>query len=408
MCGGIIYFEILLGGVFVKKNLFLCVMALFLAAAVLLSSSSGAVQPAAAKTVQSSENNKTVSSIDFALGLLSHQWQSGENTVLSPLCASSALTAAALGASGDTRTQLESILTDNGNLNALASSLGAALSDSDGAVSLWLRNDGRLTLSESYLSAVGSTLDAQVSLSDFGPDTVEGMNRWVSDVTDGRVDSLINDIPPDACLYILSALSFDGEWAVPYSENSIREGEFTSSDGTVYAAEFMGSTENIYLETELAAGFAKPYSDGSYFVALLPDENVSMSDLLSSLDGDTFREMMAGAQTKSISVQLPKFESESRLSLCDSIISMGAPDAFSQAKADFSALGAQPQSAYISDFLLNSSISVDEKGTEGGAGAGIEVTLKGMPATSLRFDRPFVYFVIRDDVILFAGVLERI
>lgn len=386
-----------------KKTLFLCVMAFVLVISVILSSFFGYSVPAVSDSAQNTPKTSEISTLDFSLRLLYECAAEGENILVSPLCASSALTAAALGAEGSTRTQLEAVLISDGDLESLSLSLGKTLSDSDGAVSLWANNDGRLVLHKDYVRSVENALRAEVSLTDFGS-VLHKMNTWVEKATDGKITSIVNDIPPEAVLYILSALTFDGEWVVPYTVENVSEGEFFASDGSVCNVEFMKSTESIYLETKLAVGFAKPYTDGSYFMALLPNEGISITDMLSSLDGAAFEQMMNSVRSKSVSVCLPKFTAESELSLAKVIADMGAPDAFSMNAANFSAMGSD--ALYISDFMQNTYLSVDENGTQGGAAAGVEVSLKSMPTVSVVFNRPFVYFIVKDGVLLFAGVLE--
>ncbi len=386
-----------------KKTLFLSALAVILILSVAVSS---VLVPAVSYVPTAhTESTETTGSVDFPLELLRKCYSEGENIIVSPLCASASMAAAGLGASGDTRTQLENVLCSGGDLNLYASFLGSAMSDSDCVLSVWVSDDGRFTLDGSYADSVKDNFSAKVFSADFGT-ALDSMNGWVQSATDGRIESIIDDIPPEAVMYILSALAFDGEWTVPYSSEKVTEGEFTGSDGTVYTASFMNSVENVYLESDNCTGFAKPYSDGSYFVALLPDEGVSVSAMLASLDSKAFGQIMSGAQQKSVTAILPKFEAESRLSLVNAMISMGAEDAFSKEKADFSAMGSD--ALYITDFLLNCTLSVDESGTTAGAASGIEVSLKGMPSVSVVLNRPFAYFIVKNGEILFAGVQERI
>ncbi len=383
-----------------KKKAFICVLSVILVLSVFISSVVRQPEPEVTQTSDSASYSDRT--LDFSLALLNECAKEGENVLISPLCASGALSAAALGASGDTRSQLDQVL--GGSAEKIAARSGETLSD-NGGVSIWVNNDGRITLSPDYVSSVENILDASVESTDFST-VLDKMNSWVSETTDGKVDSVIDEIPPQAVAYILSALTFEGEWLVPYTPEKVADGQFVSSDGTKYDVQFMKSTENIYIETDTFKGFAKPYSDGSYFIALLPDEDVSMTDLLSSLNGTSFDQLMNSATNDSVSVCIPKFTAENKLSLCEALINMGASDAFSREKADFSAMGSD--TLYITEFVQSTFISVDEKGTQGGAGSGIEVSLKGMPSFSVVLDRPFAYFVVKDGDMFFAGVLERV
>ena len=61
----------------------------------------------------------------------------------------------------------------------------------------------------------------------------------------------------------------------------------------------MLSMERSYLEGELATGFVRPYEGYEYgFVGLLPNEGVTVSELLASLDGGRGRETIAHHVTR--------------------------------------------------------------------------------------------------------------
>ncbi len=390
-----------------KKTVFLFVLGIALILSVLSGFLISSKTPEVVPSAQTNTNQNKLSTLDFSLGLLKECQVKDENVLVSPLCASGCLTAAALGSSGNTKLQLSDVLVSGADISSLAASLGTALTENDCVLSVWLSNDGRLELSSEYSAQVKNTLSADIFSADFGT-ALDSINNWVKDSTDGRIESIIDDIPPESVMYILSAFTFDGEWVTPYTEDNVSEGLFTSSDGNVGNVEFMTSTENIYLETELSTGFAKPYTNGSCFIALLPNEGVSTAELVASLDSKTFTQMISSAEQKKVRVFLPKFKTSSRLSLSQAVINMGAPDAFSSKDADFSALGAKDGNVYISDFLQNCCLNVDELGTQGGAAAGVEVSIKSAPTVTVRLDRPFIYFILNGDELLFAGITERI
>ena len=75
---------------------------------------------------------------------------------------------------------------------------------------------------------------------------------------------------------------------------------------------------------------------------------------------------------------------------------MGMPVAFG-AGADFSGIGAtQDEILFIEDVLHETHITVDERGTKAGAVTVVKGGCGAAPAPSreLRFDRPFVYFIV--------------
>ena len=99
------------------------------------------------------------------------------------------------------------------------------------------------------------------------------------------IQKLLEEAPPrDAVMYLVNALSFDGEWRDIYKKNQIHKGTFNAENGEHQSAEFMYSTEAVYLENTLGRGFLKPYGDGAYaFAAVLPDEGMTMKEFLERL-----------------------------------------------------------------------------------------------------------------------------
>ena len=64
------------------------------------------------------------------------------------------------------------------------------------------------------------------------------------------------DFPPDdsAMLYLVNALSFDGEWAEKYEAEQVHEDTFTTEDGEEQRVEFLFSDEGTYLAGSIRPG----------------------------------------------------------------------------------------------------------------------------------------------------------
>ena len=179
----------------------------------------------------------------------------------------------------------------------------------------------------------------------------------------------------------------------------------------------MYSTEAVYLEDENATGFIKYYKGHKYaFVAMLPDEDVSLSEYISSLDGKAIRDMLQNPQHYStVHTAIPKFETEYDVEMSDILSSMGMSDAFDTEKADFSNLGTSSAgNIFISRVLHKTYISVGEKGTKAGAVTVIETTdgasaIVGEPKY-VYLDRPFVYMLIdcENNLPFFIGAMTDI
>lgn len=351
---------------------------------------------------------------DFSLRLFAEIRQEQENSLLSPFSVAHALSMAYSGSQADTRAVLTALLgqdeeTWRRELGAyLALDKGSSLKT---ACSIWLRDDERLSVRPEFLELCRKDYQAQVFASDFAPGAERDINRWVKNQTAGRIDRIIDEILENDMLFLCSALAFDAEWKTPYTRSDLSQGVFYAPGGEVNV-EMMRSDESILLETALGEGFLKPYQDGRYaFAAVLPKEGVGLNELIASLAGNGFSELLQ-TKSESLSVRLPKFSASGSMDLSDSLKAMGASLAFDLDRADFSAMGTYDgRNLAIGRVLHEVRLEVDEKGTRGGAAAAVGMATKTSmerPRT-LTFDRPFFYAVIDREagIPIFLGTLVQ-
>lgn len=177
----------------------------------------------------------------------------------------------------------------------------------------------------------------------------------------------------------------------------------------------MSSTEDLYLEDGEAAGFVKPYREGSFaFVALLPPEGMSVQDYAATLTGERLQDILDDARPAAVQATMPKFESEFDTDLSTSLKALGMPDAFDPDVADFTRLSEDADALCIGSVLHKTHIAVDEQGTK--AGAATVVGMSKMSAMgpdeekTVCLDRPFVYLIVDQQANLpvFIGTLTTL
>jgi serpin B len=230
------------------------------------------------------------------------------------------------------------------------------------------------------------------------------------------IPEVLDEIPPEAVMYLVNALAFEAEWADIYEKNQVRDGTFTKEDGTKQSAEFMYSDEYSYLEDEKATGFMKYYRGSKYaFVALLPNEGVTVSEYLNSIDGETLSALLSAPKGNSVQAAIPKFETEYSTEVSEMLKSMGMSLAFDEDNADFSGLGSSSAgNIYINRVIHKTFISVAEKGTKAGATTVIEMADKSAAAPDeikrVYLDRPFVYMLVdcENNIPFFIGTMMDI
>lgn len=350
---------------------------------------------------------------DFALRLLQASHKEQTNTLVSPLSVFSALAMTASGAEGQTLAQMEAVL---GIETAdMASFLGGFLSDRELRLAngIWFAEDDRLKLKDSFLDTTADTFRAEIRQAPMNQDTCDAINAWVKEKTDSMIPSILDEIPEDALVYLVNALSFEASWPEPYLDHQVNSSIFTTEDGREQDVELMHSKEHLYLETETATGFIKPYRDSRYgFAVLLPKEGISLRDCLDSLTGEELMTLIRTPQEAIVYAALPKFEAEFDTELSEVLAEMGMGDAFDANTADFSGMGTcRDGNLCIGQVKHRTFLSVAEDGTRAGAATLVEMVCGSAfnpDIKTVTLDRPFLYMIVDMDrgFPIFLGTLE--
>ena len=364
--------------------------------------------PAKAVDVLPDMDAGAAAAADFGVRLFKTGMEEGENTLISPLSVLYALAMTANGADGETLAQMEQVLgMDVNNLNSYMLAYLDLLPETKDykmslANSIWFKDDPNFAVEQSFLQTNADYSGAGAYKAVFDEGTRNDINNWVKEHTDGMIPEIIDEIPDEAIMYLVNALAFDAKWADEYEEHQIREGRFTLEDGTRQDVDMMHSEEHAYLEDDLATGFIKYYKDRKYaFVAMLPNDGVTVSQYVDSLTGEHLRDLLNNPEDLTVFASIPKFETEYDIEMSEVLQEMGMTDAFDWQVADFSKLGTynvDGMNICINRVLHKTFISVSEQGTRAGAATAVEMVAEGaaeiIEYKEVVLDRPFVYMLI--------------
>ena len=368
-------------------------------------------------TTDLSSQNDAVT--DFALRLFQNTNTTTENTLISPLSVLCALSMTANGANAKTLEEMEQVLgMTPEDLNQYLYTYVRNLPQGENyklslANSIWFTDDERFTVREDFLQTLTDYYRADVYAAPFDNQTCKDINNWVEENTDGMIPEILDQIPPNAVMYLINALAFDARWSETYKKYQVREGDFTKEDGTIQKADFMYSTEHSYLEDDRATGFVKYYKGGKYaFVALLPKDGIDLSQYISSLTGDALHDLLNEPAYTTVYTSIPKFESEYSVEMSEILKAMGMTSAFDPATADFTDLGSSTAgNIYINRVLHKTYISVEEEGTKAAAVTAVEpgdgAAIEQEEPKEVYLDRPFVYMLIdcENNIPFFMGTM---
>ena len=345
----------------------------------------------------------------FAIGLLKTTYDGG-NTVVSPTSAYIALSMVANGAAGKTLEEFETVLgAPVGTLNSTCKTALDALNTASDGVTLravdgiWYNSSGGFTPNRDFLQTNADIFGAAAVASDFSkPETLEAINGFVKDNTNGLIPSILDELRPDEVMVLINTLYFKGLWKDQFDPQLTADGSFTLSDGKKVTAPFMSQT---YGDVKSfvghgVTGVILPYKDERLaFAALLPEQGIDA--FLSALTDDVFKGLLSSAEAGFAELRIPKFDVGEKYNLNDSLKAMGIVSAFDS--ADFSRMGG---GLYLARVLQNTAFKLGEKGTEAAA-ATAAVMVSSIPQNKMSFDRPFIYALMdmETGTPLFLGVM---
>ena len=392
-------------------------------------------------TVKTEINLKKVSETEYDKDLMDEEYRrycfdlfsqtvkdygGGENVMISPASIMMALDMVAAGAKGDSLEQLTNLFAaGQGPLTqqAYASALMDKINDSKDvkftcANAVW---NNSLVLGDAvnmeYVDYVKDTFLAEYVMTDFDDKTADEINAWIDKNTNHMIKQAINELSTDTVMVLVNAIAFEGEWAVPYEDNQIREGKFTKADGTTQTVTFLNDKTGVFYETEKATGFIKRYEGGDYaFLAILPkDETISANEFAANFTAEDYEEFINSATGEyDVYSKIPEFKSDFSFMMNGTLKNLGCEDIFGAA-ADLSGIAGNPGDLYVSKVFHKTYIEVDRNGTKAAA---VTVVLTdgaaAFPDETLTrevfCDRPFVYAIVDFNTMapVFVGTVNEV
>ncbi len=342
---------------------------------------------------------------EFDLNFLRFE-NSKKNIIYSPLSIKYALNMLKEGANGETRTQIEKVisnlsLTKYENIDKILSLANC----------IYIRDNYRKYIKEEYKNKLIEKYNSEVNYDAF--ENAENINKWIEKKTLGIIPNIIDDNTvnnPNTKMLLINALAIDMAWDTPFSTNKTRGADFYLTNGNKILATMMSkntSDDNVlyYKDkkiTALSMNLEKYENTQLQFIALMPSGN--LPDYINNLTTDEIDSILrklkpASTAEQGIDISIPKFSYKYDLKLKDDLIKLGIKSAF-QESADFSGITTEPSGLYISDALHKADVKFGEEGIKAAAVTVFALQNSALPSTNVLpeeiiFDHPFVY-LIRD------------
>ncbi len=343
------------------------------------------------------------------------------NYLISPLSINIALSMAYNGASGTTADEIKSVLNLNniaiGDYNEDYSKLIKLLINSDSKVklssanSIW--NVPTLQVEANYQNILNKYFSAESFTKDFSaPATLTELNNWVKDKTNGKIEKILEQMDPNAVMYLINAIYFKADWVKQFDKEKTAKAEFTNFSGAKSQVDMMymkDSAISCYTDAQVQAMDLK-YGNGNYSMTIiLPNEETSVNEYINELTVEKYNNIISNMKIKESEIYLPKFKIEYLVELQSLLYSLGMKVAFSES-ADFSKI-TNSFDIFISKILHKTFMEVDEAGTTAAAVTTIQFDNTSVSDNFfIRVNRPFI-IVLRENTsnsILFLGRINKL
>jgi len=342
-----------------------------------------------------------------------------KNLMLSPLSASAALTMLLNGCAEDTYDQLKATLKypeqmTISEINEVYKSLVSQLLAVDPKVKLALANAifyrQGFSVKNPFLTTMDTDFDAEIAGLDFSlPASLTTINKWASDNTNGKIPKVLDEISPDAVMFLMNALYFKGDWSYQFDKDLTSERPFyTNGSTSVDVSTMEGEVGSRVTGGSNYSAIELPYGCTNFTMVVIVPQG-TLSEFIGSFTPEKWGIITSAldeqAEFGEVIVYMPKYKFSYQKYLNDQLQSMGMIDAFIPGTSNLS--GISDASIFVSFVKQNTFVEVDEIGTEAAAVTTIGVEVTSFPPQPREFviDKPFV-FAIRErttNALLFIG-----
>ncbi|KAF7272551.1 hypothetical protein GWI33_014670 [Rhynchophorus ferrugineus] len=340
-----------------------------------------------------------------------------KNFVFSPLSAQIILALTQAGARGQTAQEFSTAVNLPEDVNKTEEAIRQllpTLKSTHADISLSAANKMYLgkgiVIKKAFETLAVSSFQAAAENLDFAKSTeaTNIINHWVEEKTNEKIKDLIPLGALDAStrLVLVNALYFKGKWNTPFETYLTRKEPFHVSKTQTKQVDMMHVEDffNYYECTKRNVKFLElPYLDDRLTMTIvLPNE----IDGLASLENNIESLLTPPPYNKErVAVSMPKWLTETSVDLKGILERLGLRKAFSDS-ADFKNLS--DESLQIGQVLQKSFINVTESGTEAAAATVVSLVFLSAPLVEpdpiiFKADRPYLYFIRHNDVILFVG-----
>lgn len=276
--------------------------------------------------------------------------------------------------------------------------------------SIWIRDSFEQRVLPSFIERNKRYYGAMVAVGDFDdPQLTKDINRWVSDATKQRIPSAIDEpIDPNTVMFLINTLYFKADWATEFDKAETHKRMFYGKANK--EVDMMSAVMTLgYSNVEGKQVVLLPYKDPDLTMMVIMDDNNS------TYTPDQLIQLVQQAQDnpKSVLLNLPKVQIETKVDGKKLLQQLGMVDAFEPYIADFSEMAqdALLTGLHIADVTQKTFLAIGEKGTEAAAMTKVEMRDESAPSYDemMIVDKPFTIVILdtRHSLISFMGYIQN-
>ena len=366
--------------------------------------------------------------LTFQSTIFSHLYQNSNNNIcISPLSLYQSLSFLSNGAVGKTQEEIFQVLIPKIKIDKKTQLL---INVNNQQIQKYYNSkNGKVKLSNAIalkerLKNEFEKISKKYDISIINTMTVEAINKWSSEKTNGKITKIIDYISPLTKVIILNSIYFQVNWKYKFDTLKTVKRDFKNSNGEIVKVDTMINeySKIKYYEDNKIQMIELPYEDNNLsMIILLPKTQKFSSslDYMKKVKNDITNNIKKLQFKKNIKLYLPKFQIEYGSILNDVLIKMNMKLAFDNAKANFLKLN-YGSKLYVFQILQKSFIKIDESGSEATSSSLIEMRTNStsIPTkiTDMDVNHSFI-FMIRDqrvkdvngnDLLLFIRVFYNL
>ncbi|KYN05708.1 PREDICTED: antitrypsin-like isoform X5 [Cyphomyrmex costatus] len=358
------------------------------------------------------ENNSAVQAVSQGAHLFSSNFvktvsqEKLDNLICSPLSAHIALSMAADGAAGTTEMQFKDVLKLPASKPQTLEGYQNLIAKLNNVENVTLKLANKMFIGESfpvkpeYKQDLKTYFHSDIQSVNFNDsqEAVNVINNWCKEKTNDRIKDILSegDVDASTALVLANAVYFKGLWAHQFDPKATTDRPFHIDVNTVKNVPTMYRKGN-YKYTELPEYDAKcielPYANKEVsMVIILPNKIDGLAALTDKLEEVTAECSTRLAQTyeREVRVYLPRFRTESKLDLKDTLSKkMGLSEPFSHG-ANFNGISDVP--VLIDKVIQKAFIEVNEEGSEAAA---VTVMMALLEVAWINIAEPIIFNVNR-------------